>query len=69
MKKGKQAQYASKIDGEEKVSLRDFDPGYVARDVTKEEAAIRLKELDVELNELQEMLSVDLLTDTTFRAY
>jgi PPK2 family polyphosphate:nucleotide phosphotransferase len=49
--------YVWKIDGAEKLHLTDFDPNYTAKDIAKEAAESELKELDVELSELQEMLS------------
>lgn len=49
--------YVWKIDGEEQICLRDFDPDYTAKDLTKEGAESALQKLDVELSELQEMLS------------
>ena len=50
-------QYVWKIDGDEKIRLRDFDPEHRAKDIKKDDAAAKLQELDVELNELQELLS------------
>ncbi len=49
--------YAWKIDGKEKIRLQDFDPDHTAKDMMKEEAELEMKKLDVELSELQEMLS------------
>lgn len=49
--------YVWKIDGEEKVHLKDFDPAYTAKDIKKDEAEAKLKELDAELSELQELLA------------
>lgn len=49
--------YIKKIDGEKKIRLQGFDPDETARNVKKEDAELQLKELDGELNELQEMLS------------
>src|SRR5258708_4060595 len=49
--------YAWKMDGEKKIRLGDFDPDHTAKDTTKAEAESDLKKLDVELSELQEMLS------------
>ena len=49
--------YVWKIEGDEKVRLKDFDPAYTAKDIKKEDAPARLQELDSELSELQELLS------------
>lgn len=49
--------YTKKMDGSEKIHLKDFDPDYTAKGIKKEEAEGQLQELDMELGELQEMLA------------
>lgn len=49
--------YVTKIDGDKKIRLQDFDPDDTTKDILKEEAESKLTKLDLELNELQEMLS------------
>lgn len=49
--------YVRKIDSEEKIHLQDFDPSYTAKGIQKEDAESKLDKLDIELSELQEMLS------------
>ncbi|HEY3992996.1 MAG TPA: PPK2 family polyphosphate kinase [Ktedonobacteraceae bacterium] len=50
-------QYVWKIDADEQISLQDFDPGYTAKDLKKDDAAAKLQEFDAELSELQEILT------------
>jgi len=45
-----------KLDGKGKIHLPDIDPNYTAKAITKNDAESRLKELDIELGEMQEML-------------
>src|SRR4051794_30792080 len=50
-------QYIWKIDGKEKINLKDFDPNYTTKDIQKEGAETKLLKLDAELGELQAKLS------------
>ena len=49
--------YVRKVESEEKIHLHDFDPDYRARGIKKEDAESELDKLDIELSQLQEMLS------------